>query len=84
MLKVNRMAKGYSLILDKVPKELKLQLEIMKCKTTDELKEIDKEWFAHIDWDKFLELAMHHRVYSVIYQKMKQNRSNLNTRICYE
>lgn len=66
------MPKGYSLILDKVPKELKLQLEIMKCKTADELKGIDKEWFAHIDWDKFLELAMHHRVYSVVYQKMKQ------------
>ena len=51
------MAKGYSLNLDKVPKELKLQLEIMKCKTTDELKEIDEEWFAHIDWERFLELS---------------------------
>ena len=33
---------------------------------------IDKEWFIHIDWDKFLELAMHHRIYSIIYPKMKE------------
>ena len=66
------MPKGYSLVLDNVPKELKLQLEIIKSETIDELKEIDKEWFSHIDWDKFLELSMHHRVYSVVYQKMKE------------
>ncbi|WP_338449853.1 nucleotidyltransferase family protein [Niallia oryzisoli] len=66
------MANGYSLNLDKVPRELKLQLEIMNCKTVDDLKGMEKEWFADIDWDKFLELAMHHRVYSVVYQKIKQ------------
>jgi hypothetical protein len=77
MLWVNRMAKGYSLKLDKVPKELKLQLEFLKCKNIDELKEIDKEWFKEIDWSKFLELAMHHRIYSIIYRKMKQLDSGL-------
>lgn len=66
------MPKGYSLSLDNVPKELKLQLEIMKRKTTEELKGIDKGWFTYIDWDQFLELAMHHRVYPFIYQKMKE------------
>ncbi|MEI4801783.1 nucleotidyltransferase family protein [Bacillus sp. FJAT-51639] len=60
-----------------VPKELKLQLEIMKRETAAELQEIDKAWFANIDWDKFLELTIHHRVYSFIYPKMKELDENL-------
>lgn len=30
------------------------------------------EWFSDIDWEVFLEQAVHHRVYPVIYQKLKQ------------
>lgn len=66
------MNKGCSLDLNHVPKELKLQFEIMKMKTAQEIQAIDKEWFADIDWNDFLKLAMHHRVYSFIYPKMKE------------
>ena len=47
------MHNNYSLSLCNVPKELKLQLEIMKSNNTEELKGIDKEWFEEINWDQF-------------------------------
>ncbi|MFP3123390.1 nucleotidyltransferase family protein [Ectobacillus funiculus] len=66
------MHNGHHLNLNHVPKELKLQLEIMNRETVEELKAFDEACFANIDWNKFLELAMHHRVYSFIYPKMKE------------
>ncbi|MGG0237760.1 nucleotidyltransferase domain-containing protein [Bacillus rhizoplanae] len=66
------MHNSYALDLNSVTKELKLQLEIMKRKDATELQEIDKTWFVNIDWNKFLELTIHHRVYSFIYPKVKE------------
>lgn len=66
------MHNHYELNVNHVPKELKLQLEIMGRGSAEELRTIDKDWFINIDWDKFLELAFHHRVYSFIYPKMKE------------
>jgi hypothetical protein len=66
------MYNDYGFDLIHVPKELKLQFEIISKSNNEELKAIDKEWLANIDWDKFLELAMHHRVYSLLYPKMKE------------
>ncbi|MGG0275860.1 nucleotidyltransferase domain-containing protein [Bacillus rhizoplanae] len=66
------MHNSYVLDLNSVTKELKLQLEIMKRKDATELQEIDKTWFVNIDWNKFLELTIHHRVYSFIYPKVKE------------
>lgn len=66
------MQNGYELDLYHVPKELKLQLEIMKRENSEDLQAIDKNWYTNIDWNKFLELAIHHRVYSFIYPKLKK------------
>ncbi|MGE7850325.1 nucleotidyltransferase domain-containing protein [Bacillus paramycoides] len=66
------MNNSYGLDLNCVAKELKLQLEILKSGNATELQEINKEWFENIDWDRFLELTIHHRVYSFIYPKMKE------------
>lgn len=66
------MHNGYELDLYHVPKELKLQFEIMKRENSEDLQEIDKDWFTNIDWNKFLELAMHHRTYSLIYSKITE------------
>jgi predicted nucleotidyltransferase len=66
------MQNGYNLDLYHVPKELGLQLEMMKRENAEDLKEIDKNWYRNIDWNKFLELAIHHRVYSFIYPKLKE------------
>ncbi|WP_318505229.1 nucleotidyltransferase family protein [Bacillus sp. T3] len=55
-----------------LPKELKLQIEIMKCKSSEELNTFGEEWFVNVDWDNFVEIALHHRIYSFIYPKMKK------------
>ncbi|MDA1778502.1 nucleotidyltransferase family protein [Bacillus cereus group sp. BY9-3LC] len=66
------MNNSYGLDLNGVAKELKLQLEILKNGNDTELQEINKECFENIDWDRFLELTIHHRVYAFIYPKMKE------------
>ncbi|WP_459501934.1 nucleotidyltransferase domain-containing protein [Bacillus sp. C1] len=64
------MDTGCNLNLSHLPKELKLLLEIIK-KEDKELQTIPKDWFIDIDWNKFLKLALHHRMYAFIYTKMK-------------
>ncbi|WP_410984305.1 nucleotidyltransferase family protein [Bacillus cereus] len=64
------MDTGCNLDLSHLPKELKLLLEIIK-KEDKEIQTISKEWFIDIDWNKFLKLALHHRMYAFIYTKMK-------------
>lgn len=65
------MPNSFVLDLDHVPKELKLQLEILRSDSTEKLNLI-KDRFELIDWDLFLKLALHHRIYTVIYQKLKE------------
>lgn len=64
------MDTGCNLDLSHLPKELKLLLEIIK-KEDKEIQTIPKDWFIDIDWNKFLKLALHHRMYAFIYTKMK-------------
>ena len=64
------MYTGCNLDLSHLPKELKLLLEIIK-KEDKEIQEIPGDWFINIDWNKFLKLALHHRMYAFIYPKMK-------------
>ncbi|SFL10858.1 Uncharacterised nucleotidyltransferase [Paenibacillus sp. 1_12] len=66
------MFNDYELDVNQVSKELKLQLEIIRMENTEELKAIDKERFVHIDWDHFLKLAIHHRIYSLIYVRLQE------------
>ncbi|MDM5190844.1 nucleotidyltransferase family protein [Bacillus sp. DX4.1] len=64
------MDTGCNLDLSHLPKELKLLLEIIKKEDKD-LQTIQKDWFIDIDWNKFLKLTLHHRMYPLIYTKMK-------------
>ncbi|MDH2363756.1 nucleotidyltransferase domain-containing protein [Priestia megaterium] len=52
-------------------KELKLLLELMKTENTNKI-DLDKcDLFKNINWDDFLELAKYHRIYPLIYVKLK-------------
>lgn len=52
--------------------ELKLLLELIRSNDNDNdnIKLNQNEWFQGIDWEHFLELAKHHRVYPLIYLKL--------------
>ncbi|MCJ8009111.1 nucleotidyltransferase family protein [Lederbergia wuyishanensis] len=55
----------HELNMSKIPNELKLLLEIIKSES-----EVDNEHFSKPDWDLFLELALHHRLYPLLYTKI--------------
>jgi hypothetical protein len=71
MLKEKSMRDGYEIGVNHIPKELKLQLEIIKRENAGELQAINGEWFTSINWDRFLQLTVHHRIYSLIYSNLK-------------
>ncbi|MGP7818713.1 nucleotidyltransferase domain-containing protein [Niallia sp. 01092] len=51
---------------------LELQLLVSLLKLVDSQEDIPriKEQYSAVDWDKFLQLAIHHRVYPSIYKKL--------------
>ncbi|MFA1508061.1 nucleotidyltransferase family protein [Priestia aryabhattai] len=55
-----------------MPKELKILLELIKSDNDKNLQQYKNEWFTHLDWDYLLKLAMHHRVYPLVYLKLKE------------
>ncbi|PEB52126.1 Renal dipeptidase [Bacillus pseudomycoides] len=66
------MGNDFSLNLEFMSKELKLIFEILKLQDDDIIPAHSHEWFTDIDWNVFLELTMHHRVYPLIYRKLKE------------
>ncbi|MEH7074909.1 nucleotidyltransferase domain-containing protein [Neobacillus drentensis] len=62
------MNKNFYLDFTGLPKELRLLLEIIKA-DYDSLSSINVE--TEIDWNLFYELSMHHRIYPLIYPKLK-------------
>ncbi|MFY0803772.1 nucleotidyltransferase family protein [Peribacillus frigoritolerans] len=70
------MDNNYSLDLSSLSKELKLLLEILKMEDYDSICLVKKESYIDIDWDEFLQLAWHHRVYPLIYSKLKKADDN--------
>ncbi|PGL70359.1 nucleotidyltransferase family protein [Bacillus sp. AFS055030] len=65
------MSKNFNLDLSRIPKELILLLEFLKIDDCNSLLLNNDRLIKNIDWNKFLDLAQHHRVYSVIYPKLK-------------
>ncbi|MFT8322216.1 MAG: nucleotidyltransferase family protein [Bacillus sp. (in: firmicutes)] len=52
--------------------ELKLLLSLLQFNSTDnDIRQIEKQ-YAGSDWDKFLQLAIHHRVYPFVYRKLSK------------
>ncbi|WP_440603805.1 nucleotidyltransferase domain-containing protein [Bacillus sp. GB_SG_008] len=66
------MSNDFSIDVEFMSKELKFLLEVLKLKDDDVMPVNSNKWFIDIDWNKFLELVMHHRVYSLIYSKVKK------------
>jgi hypothetical protein len=53
-----------------IPTELKLLLDFIKCNNEKKLC-IDVSEYQKIDWDFFLKLAVHHRIYPLIYSSVR-------------
>lgn len=71
------MKYNYGLDLKLMPKELTLLLEILKTNNEDNIWLNNNDLFIDINWDQFLQLAMYHRVYPLIYLKFKNKESKL-------
>jgi hypothetical protein len=56
--------------LTNISKELKLQLEILKLNSNEEINQIDHKWFINIDWNEFVALTIHHRTFCTLYKKV--------------
>jgi hypothetical protein len=54
-----------------IPNEFRLLVEIMKMQNDKSIRSF-KELLTNTDWEFFLKLAMHHRVYPLIYSKLKK------------
>jgi hypothetical protein len=61
------MNNNLSLDLSKVPNELKLIIEVIK---NEKLSHIPNESYKDIDWGAFLKLALHHRVYPLLFLRL--------------
>lgn len=72
------MANQFQLNLSKIPKELSLILELLKEDTIERIKLNSSEIFSELDWAFFLDLAIHHRVFPLLYVKINSlNLTNL-------
>lgn len=60
----------YNLDTSGFSKELVLMLGMLKQQSNDELLN-NEDLFKDIEWEIFIQLARHHRVYPTIYQKIK-------------
>jgi Uncharacterised nucleotidyltransferase len=67
----------HSHVLSNIPKELKLQLELLKIENEIDINKLDKQLFKSIDWDEFINLAVHHRTFAYLYPRVKGISQNL-------
>lgn len=54
-------------------KELNLLLSILRINIGEKLHQKFKESLADMNWEEFIELARHHRVYPVLYSKLQNS-----------
>ncbi|WP_461672884.1 nucleotidyltransferase domain-containing protein [Priestia megaterium] len=66
------MQHKFQLDLTLMPQELKVLLELIKDDNNEHIQKYKNEWFTKINWDYFLKLAMHHRIYPLVYLKLKE------------
>ena len=77
------MEKNFDLNVAHIPKELKLIFEIVNREDVDSFKAIVKESFNNIDWDLFIDLAMHHRIYPLLSPKFKKIAVDFVSVLCH-
>lgn len=68
-LREKKMDKNFNLKYSRLPKELKFLLEISMIEKNTQFKNFILE--KDFDWELFVNLAMHHRLYPLIYSKLK-------------
>lgn len=61
--------------LSDISKELSFLLYILRNNTQDEI--LIKQYASDIDWTLFMKLAMHHRVYPLVYLRLKGVKASL-------
>ncbi|MGP4074912.1 nucleotidyltransferase domain-containing protein [Halobacillus sp. K22] len=65
------MSRDTTLQLANVPKEVHLIIQLLKSEKQQEVDDLSEEWFKEIDWQLFIKQAMHHRLYPLLYSKVK-------------
>ncbi|HAQ07815.1 MAG TPA: Renal dipeptidase [Bacillus bacterium] len=65
------MDNNISLNLAGVPRELKSLLELVKKNNEQNVLLNSESLFYDLDWNLFLDLALHHRIFPIAYPKMK-------------
>jgi hypothetical protein len=68
---------GDKLDLERLPKELLFILDLIRNENVENIRFRYKEQIKEMDWNLFLELAMHHRLYPLLYSKIKMLDKNL-------
>jgi len=66
------MENNYVLDLSTISRELKLLLKITVMENNGRNESFNSELFDAIDWELFIQLARHHRIYPLIYSKLKR------------
>ncbi|MDQ0242538.1 hypothetical protein J2S09_000074 [Bacillus fengqiuensis] len=56
--------------MESFSKELKLLLLLLEVKSNTDIMVRNKEILKDIDWELFIQLSLHHRVFSVIYKRI--------------
>lgn len=59
----------FKLDVSAIPKELYFMMELLK---NEDSPKTDPGLYKEIDWRAFIELSFHHRLYPIIYSKLKQ------------
>lgn len=66
------MKNVHTLNKNEYPNELELLIHLIKHNPNEGDLLCREEWLVTINWERFLELAMHHRVYPNLYLKLKK------------
>ncbi|MGN7764909.1 nucleotidyltransferase domain-containing protein [Paenibacillus sp. 22594] len=68
------MSDGYGLDTKSFSKELRLLLEVLNTDDIDETAKQNRQLFLDIDWELWVRLSLHHRVFPYIYPKLSRMR----------
>ncbi|WP_148449242.1 nucleotidyltransferase family protein, partial [Paenibacillus ihuae] len=71
------MTDRYTLDKGSLSKEILLLLAFLTTDSIDELAQRSPERFAEINWEQFVRLTLHHRVYPFIYPKLSRMQNEL-------